>query len=289
MEEQEELVAETDPGSATDGQDVEAVAVEAAQQAVGVGEQALDEAEEAMRLLDAAQVGAVVTTRTGGGFRDKLLLLVVVVNLVLLVVFLTVPAARQALLGGPASHGGASPDSSRPPATHKPPGSEHLPEVRVGKTRFRNDQLYQQALLLSRDGDYPGAVKALERLLRGNPNLSDGYLRLIYQAMAFNLLRDGRKKEANEYADRIERMMKAHSLPEDLIKAAHRAATDGRGSDMRRNYARFLLQQDQVRPDMRDVITEAYLRIADSYKMEAEAGDAQVRVQSTKKAAEGHR
>ena len=42
---------------------------------------------------------------------------------------------------------------------------------------------------------------------------------------------------------------------------------------MRRYYARFLLQQSQIRIDMRDVIAEAYLRIGDSYRLDAEAGE----------------
>ena len=127
--------------------------------------------------------------------------------------------------------------------------------------------------MAARRGDYPQAVKLLKQLLRANPDMGRVQLRLIYGQLAYNLLRDGRKREAEVYADRIDRMRAQIALPEDLVRAARRAEKDGRGKDMRRYYARFLLQQNQVRPDMREVVAEAYLKIGDSYRVDAEAGE----------------
>jgi hypothetical protein len=41
---------------------------------------------------------------------------------------------------------------------------------------------------------------------------------------------------------------------------------------MRRYYARFLLQQKQVPPSLRAKIAEAYLKLGDGYRVEAEQG-----------------
>ncbi|MEE9125646.1 MAG: hypothetical protein V3U11_00755, partial [Planctomycetota bacterium] len=152
------------------------------------------------------------------------------------------------------------------------PGS-YLPDVHKLEDRFPRDNLYEEATLVARQGDYPRAVKLLKQLLKTTPDMSGVALRLVYTQLAYNLLRDGRRQEAEQYADRIDRMRVQTTLPEDLARAAQRAERDGRGGDMRRYYARFLLQQNQIRPDMRDIISEAYLKIDDSYRLEADAGE----------------
>ena len=278
--------------------DLEAMAVTAAETAVDAGEQALQEAEEALELLQDATASAESADPPRGGMRDKLLFATVFVNLALLTVFLVIPGLgdKSGKKGGGATTG---PETShdKKGATTGDRAEELRPKPQGRGEAFRDDQLYEKALFLSRQGDYPGAIRALKRLLRVNSDLSDAYKRLVFGALAHNLIRDGRKPEAEEYLDRIDRITKLQSLPEDLVTAARRAMVDGRGMDMRRYYARFLLQQDQIRPDMRDTITEAYLRIADSYRLDAEEGakadrEAEARkagkVTAPKKGKEGH-
>ena len=148
-----------------------------------------------------------------------------------------------------------------------------MPDVHKLEDRFPDDNLYEEATLVARRGDYPRAVKLLKQLLKTTPDMGGVQLRLVYTQLAYNLLRDGGIQEAEQYADRIDRMRVQTTLPEDLARAAQRAERDGRGGDVRRYYARFLLQQNQIRPDMRDIISEAYLKIGDSYRLEADAGE----------------
>ncbi len=59
-------------------------------------------------------------------------------------------------------------------------------------------------------------------------------------------------------------------MPEDLIRTAVEAEKRGDARGMRRAYANFLLQEKLVSPTMRSLIVESYLKLGDSFHLEAE-------------------
>ena len=60
---------------------------------------------------------------------------------------------------------------------------------------------------------------------------------------------------------------------------ARRAEAEGNGEEMRRLYARFLLQQKQIPPALQQVVVEAYLKLGDSYRLEAQAATEKARIE----------
>ncbi|MHC4516582.1 MAG: tetratricopeptide repeat protein [Planctomycetota bacterium] len=237
-------------------------AVAAAREAIFVGETALEQAEEASLLLEHAEAGE--RSRSWLSRRDKIMAMLLIFNLALLGMMAAVP--------GVFSGDDTDPTTVRTNGTSGE-NPNYVPKVHKLNDHFPADNLYEEATLAARRGDYPTATRMLKQLLKEAPDMSGVQLRLVYSQLAYSLLRDGKRKEAEEYTDRIDGMRLQTTLPEDLVRAARRAERDGRGSDMRRYYARFLLQQNQIRPDMRDVIAEAYLKIGDSYRLDAEAGE----------------
>ncbi|MHC4079362.1 MAG: tetratricopeptide repeat protein, partial [Planctomycetota bacterium] len=234
-------------------------AVAAAHEAIFAGETALEQAEEASLLLEHAEAGE--RSQSWLSRRDKIMAMLLIFNLALLGMMAAVP-------------GVFSGDDTEPTIGRTNGGGEnpnYVPKVHKLNDPFPVEDLYEEATLAARRGDYPTATRLLKQLLKESPNMSGVQLRLVYSQLAYSLLRDGKRKEAEEYTDRIDGMRLQTTLPEDLVRAARRAERDGRGSDMRRYFARFLLQQNQIRPDMRDVIAEAYLKIGDSYRLDAEA------------------
>jgi hypothetical protein len=127
----------------------------------------------------------------------------------------------------------------------------------------------QRAVL---NGDWIGAIGLFEGYLRAHPELRAFQLQMVYQSLAYCSERIGRRADTVTYRAKIQELVRATSLPEDLWKSAQLAEADGRGLDMRRFYARFLLQQDQLGPQWADQgrIAEAYLKIGDSYRIDAE-------------------
>ena len=55
--------------------------------------------------------------------------------------------------------------------------------------------------------------------------------------------------------------------------AAQQAADNGNLAEMRSAYARFLLQMKQASPALRKARAEAFLRLGDSYRLEADQAE----------------
>lgn len=142
-------------------------------------------------------------------------------------------------------------------------------ELRVA-TEVPTSQLWEHAVRAAGEGDYARAVVLLEQHLTTTHPMTDVEKRLIYNQLALYLVRDGRMSEAQEYERRSSQLMSRSYLPEDLLASAHKAAESGQLSQMRKAYARFLLQQKQIPPSLRKHIAEAYLRLGDSYRLEAD-------------------
>jgi hypothetical protein len=160
---------------------------------------------------------------------------------------------------------------------------EHEPEHRDAADPFLlpprtlggmpSGKYWDAAVQSAGKGDLAQAVKLLEQYLQVAPAITDVERRLVYNQIAYYLAKDGRTAQALEYERRSSQLMSRSHLPEDLLQSAHRAAAEGKVAEMRAAYARFLLQQKQIPPSLRKHVAEAYLRLGDSYRMEAEAGD----------------
>jgi tetratricopeptide (TPR) repeat protein len=137
-----------------------------------------------------------------------------------------------------------------------------------------NSEIYKTAQLQIAKGNPTRALELFERYLKAHPELQAHQLQLVYSNMAYCLNSLGRRQDAQAYGAKIDNLRNITALPDDLWESAHRAENDGRGIDMRRYYARFLLQQDQLgkRWASQGKIAEAYMKIGDSYRIDAEKG-----------------
>lgn len=132
---------------------------------------------------------------------------------------------------------------------------------------------WDEALQSAGKGDLSNAIMLLERYLELSPDMTDVERRLVYNQIAYYLAKDGRTEAALDYERRSSQLMSRSHLPDDLLQSAHRAEQEGKLPAMRSAYARFLLQQKQIPPSLRRHIAEAYLKLGESYRLEAEAGE----------------
>jgi len=191
--------------------------------------------------------------------REWLLRGLLVLNLALIGGVVALP------IGNPSGKSEAAPagETAHPPA----PAGAPEPGFAVG-----TQGLYLRALEVAAEGKFDEAIAVLQQHLAANPNLGEVEQRLVYHALAMFAVRAGRSDEATRYEAAMDRLRIGAQLPQDLLDLARRAEAEGRGADMRRYYARFLLQQRQVPPSLRDRIAEAYLKLGDGYRLEAERG-----------------
>ena len=145
------------------------------------------------------------------------------------------------------------------------------PERRIAFA-LSEQTFYLRALELAGEGKFDDAIAVLDGYLKANPDLVEVEQRLIYHAMAMFAVRVGRADDASRYEAAMDRLRVGAQLPQDLLDLAKVAEAEGRGADMRRHYARFLLQHKQVPPTLQARIAEAYLKLGDGYRVEAEQG-----------------
>jgi tetratricopeptide (TPR) repeat protein len=213
------------------------------------------------------------------GPREWLLRGLLALNLVLMVAMLFVPGAAR-----PVETGGERVAPAEAPA----PG--HAPFVTPRQDRVSpipDRELYNAALVQAENGEFEAAVATLERYLAQNPKLPAAVRQLVYLAMSYYLGRAGRMEDADRFEHMARALHARTSLPEDLLASAQRAEQEGRAADMRAAYARFLLLQRTIRPDLRRHVAEAYLKLGDSYRQEAE--QAEQRAQEAERAQERER
>lgn len=209
---------------------------------------------------------AVAPTATGRQTaairREWMLRGLLAVNLALVGAVLALPIGRQPVSEPTAPH--SSNPSNTDPAASSPPRSLGFA---IGE-----QSLYLRSLELASAGKFDDAIGVLEGHLQSNPFMGEVEQRLVYHALAMFAVRAGRNEDASRYEAAMDRLRIGAQLPQDLLNLARQAEAEGRGADMRRYYARFLLQQKQVPPSLRDRIAEAYLKLGDGYRVEAESG-----------------
>jgi tetratricopeptide (TPR) repeat protein len=260
-------------------ENLEARAIAAAQEALASGAEALRNAEvEAAKLL--AEAEALQVRRPAGKSKttEKLLVGFIVLNLALMGLMLIIPGRSEVVGPGPGTGPikGSSPGEKLtvepiPLTTGPDPFVAPLDEPQEMLPQLEH---YNAGQLAVAKGDYARAVELFEAYLKAHPNLQPFQQRIVYGSLVYCLRKLGRRNEAQAYDTRMDSLREIASLPEDLLDSARRAERAGRGVDMRRYYARFLLQQNQVGPAMRmrSVIAEAYMKIGDSYRIDAETG-----------------
>ncbi len=133
----------------------------------------------------------------------------------------------------------------------------------------RAGSLYDQALRSAAEGNYDAAIVALERYLAESPRLHVGQQCNVYHALAHYSFQLGNLPKSQEYDQKAAALLRSHTLPEDLVQMAQQAEQRGDAEAMRRLWSRFLLQQRQVPASMYRHVAEAYLKLGDSYRMEA--------------------
>lgn len=260
---------EGDPEESTEeGPDLEAEALAAAEVAISAGEDTIAD------LPDDLQPAGNSATQRGLSAREWLLRSMLVINLALMGVMLVLPGARTSATSTPSTQttqiGPELPPAKPPLLTVAPPPGRERPGARGN--RVTNNQIWSKAFMFLGEGRYQEAAESLLDYERGNPQMIAGQKLDLYTLLSTCLFKAGRMEEAEVYRARIMSLVNRGYLPEDLRNAARKAWSEGRSGEARRYYARFLLQQKQLSPALRQSVPEAYLRIGDSYRMAADVG-----------------
>ncbi len=234
--------------------DLEQQAIAAAEAALAEGSKALQDAQDELR----ARVQAPPAVDRS---RERLLRALVVTNLVAMVVLVLLPSARS---------GDAAPTTA--PA-HAVPAPEHDAAPQAPSL---NDPVVQAFALADRR-DFEGAMSALDAYLAAHPRLEAAKKVNVLLALEHYAAQLGDFARAQGYQRRCDALRSAHSLPEDLVQMALEAEKNGDFESMRRHYARLLLQQRQIPSSLYRHVAEAYLKLGDSYRTEAESGEAAAR------------
>jgi len=248
--------------------DLERDALRAAEAALAEGVRAIEEAEEALRKepahAPAKKPAAPKSTAPISRTRELVLRSLIGVNIVAMIVLVLLPTnATQptAQSAQTAPHGSAAPAPTHEPVVQKP--------------SLRDPVLRAFALAESRD--YQGAIALLEQHLADSPRLDAGKKANVLLALEHYASQVGDFQKAQEFQRRTDALRSSHSLPEDLVQMALEAKRNGDIESMRRHYARLLLQQRQIPSSLYRHVAEAYLELGDSYRKEAEKGDAAAR------------
>lgn len=251
-------------------------AVTGAESAVAQAESELQAAEAALALADEHPSQTMAPRRLWA------LRAVLIVNFLLMGVMLALPYAA------PEPQPADPHDAAHDAAQHDPHGSGHAPDTSSHFVQPRRDpryvippsKLYNEALKASSKGDYDTASELMHRYIRANSSLHSSLLMGPYLTLAHFLHMAGRDDEAVSFELEAQRMIGASSLPEDLWRAARAAEESGESREMRRAYARLLLQQNMLTPTQYAVVSEAYLKLGESYRMEADEGAAAAKRES---------
>ena len=251
---------------------LETDALRAAEQALAEGARALAEAEVALQepksqpkqqpSTAAPSTAKAPLSRT----RERVLRAMIAVNIVAMIVLVLLPSPNS---------GVTQPHGSVEPVAHGPatPAPQHDPVVKAPSLR---DPVLR-AFSLAEARDYKGAIALLEQHLADNPRLDAGKKANVLLALEHYASQIGDFAAAQEYQRRTDALRSSHSLPEDLVQMAIEAERNGDIESMRRHYSRLLLQQRQIPSSLYRHVAEAYLKLGDSYRLEAEKGESAAR------------
>lgn len=270
--------------------DLERNALRAAEEALAEGARVLAEAENALRSQKAGsapQPQAAPLSRT----RELVLRTLIGLNIIGMIVLVMLPSPT----GDKATQPDAAPEqhapadshtavepvsqpqvphvTAQPQATHDSQTSTHEPVVEAPSLR---DPVLR-AFALAESREYKAAIALLEQHLEQSPRLEAGKKANVLLALEHYAAQIGDYAKAQDYQRKLEALRGSHSLPEDLVQMAQEAERNGDIESMRRHYARLLLQQRQIPSTLYRHVAEAYLKLGDSYRTQAEKGEAAVR------------
>ncbi len=196
-----------------------------------------------------------------------------VLNLVFMVVLFALPDPRTVAEPSPITPPKSRTESRTEPsnAPSQPPAPSPFVEApRERAVEVPEREVFNHALQLANDGKFPQAIAVLVAYLDRNPGMIAPLKRTVLLTISFYHSRNNDLAAADRYSTMAQQLAARASLPDDLLAAAELAKSEGRMQDMRAAYARFLLQQRQVRGSLRRHVAEAYLQLADSWRSEAE-------------------
>lgn len=159
------------------------------------------------------------------------------------------------------------------PATARNQPEPFVQAPRPQSLGMPNDPQYERALLQALEGDFAGASASLRAFLAAHPGLDPALERLVHAHLAYYLRKSGEVSGAIEHETKARQMSGRAFLPEELLRTAREAELRGDGDGMRRAYAQFLLQEEQLPPALRALLQEAYLKLGDAYRVEAERAE----------------
>lgn len=275
--------------------DLERNALRAAEEALAEGARVLAEAENALRSQKAGSAPkpqAAPLSRT----RERVLRALIGLNIVGMIVLVLLPSptgdVAQQIDVVPQQQTPVDPHAAVEPVAHEQPQVPHVagepqnatPEPVVQAPNLRDPVLRAFALAESRD--YKAAIALLEQHLEQSPRLDAGKKANVLLALEHYAAQIGDYAKAQDYQRKLEALRGSHSLPEDLVHMAQEAERNGDIESMRRHYARLLLQQRQIPSTLYRHVAEAYLKLGDSYRTQAEKGEAAARESQLEKARE---
>ncbi|MCA8941288.1 MAG: hypothetical protein KDB80_01905 [Planctomycetes bacterium] len=241
--------------------------------AIAAAEAAIRAAEAALERTRGAEPAAAPAAEPTVSTRKLWILRVVlVVNFALMGVMIALPTPIAVDSAQPAEN--AEQPAQESPVEPEPPFVEPLRDERL---LLPADKKYDEALIAGSDGNYELAAQLMHDYIRAHPNLDPALMQGAYIIMARYLHLSGRSDEAIEYENVARRMVGSSHLPADLWRTARAAEERGDVRGMRQAYARLLLQQNMLTPSQLAVITEAYLKFGESYRLEASQGEADAR------------
>jgi len=255
-----ELLTDVQSNVAPPAQDLEGQALAAAREAeaaIAEGQRAIQQAHEALRQPEQVASPEPRYSRT----RELVLRSLLAVNLAAMIIVVSMPAPSR---------------SGDEPATG--PGTESSPPAQdPAPMQPRIDDPVIRAFAAADRHDYRTAIRLLDEHLIATPRMAAGRKANVLLALEHYATQVADFGAAQEYQRRAEALRRSHSLPEDLVQMALEAEKNGDVESMRRHYARLLLQQRQIPSSLYRHVAEAYLKLGDSYRQEAEQSAAEAR------------
>jgi hypothetical protein len=225
---------------------LEADAMRHAEQAVAEGEKALADANTHLQEAATAQVAAKPASRFN---RERVLRVLLAVNVLAMIVvsMLSAPTNTDPSDGNPAV---VEPQP-------KGPAVRHLSEP------------VNRAMQASENRDFAGAVAILETYLQDSPRMNAAERLSVMAALSYYASRNADFAKSRKYAQQAQDLEQSHSLAEDLVLVAEAAIKSGDQESLRRIWARFQLQQQQIPPWLYQHVAQAYLQLGDSNHKDA--------------------
>ena len=233
--------------------DLDQAAQAAAEQAIAETELVLDEAEA--ELEAPPQPTPVRSSRA----RELTLRILLAVNLLAMIGVALVPSTASAPNG----------ETAPAPETHATPIQDAVETPAPVRVPTLEDPVIR-AFAAADTHDYRTAITLLEQHLADTPRLEPARKANILLALQHYASQIGDFGKSQEFQRKVEALRNSHSMPEDLIAMAAEAEKAGDIEAMRQHYARLLLQQRQIPSSLYRHVAEAYLKLGDSYRTEAE-------------------